>query len=142
MAVNVSLFPDLLRTGYQITSPPDPVYNCIAHAAGATDSWWWPDPSGFDYWPPGVVRERTLAAFIAAFATLGYAPCPDGSMEPGWDKVAVYATDKGPTHAARQLSNGRWSSKLGPDDDIEHALDGLCGSLYGALVQFLRRPAA
>ena len=60
MAVNESLFPDLVRTGYQITSPPDPVYNCIAHAAGVTDDWWWPDPDGFDYWPPGIIRERTL----------------------------------------------------------------------------------
>jgi hypothetical protein len=142
MAVNESLFPDLVRTGYQITSPPDPVYNCIAHAVGVTSDWWWPDPDGFDYWPPGVVRERTLAAFLQAFATAGFSPCPDDSLEPGWEKVAIYATDEGPAHAARQLDNGRWTSKLGPDDDIEHALEGLCSPLYGRVVQFLRRPVA
>src|SRR5690348_8173450 len=27
---------------------------------------WWPDPAGFAYWRPGVVRERTLAAPTAA----------------------------------------------------------------------------
>ena len=140
MAVNESLFPDLVRTGYQITSPPDPRYNCIAHAAGVTAAWWWPDPDGFDYWPPGIVRERTLTAFLQAFATLGYAPCPDGALQTGWEKVAIYATDEGPTHAARQLANGRWTSKLGPDDDIEHVLEGLQSALYGAVVQFLRRP--
>ncbi len=107
MAVNESLFPDLLRMGYQITSPPDPIYNCIAHALGVTDNWWWPDPDGFDYWPPGVTRERTLTAFIQAFATAGHSPCPDGSLEPGWEKVAIYATDEGPAHAARRLDNGR-----------------------------------
>jgi hypothetical protein len=83
--------------------------------------------------------ERTLAAFIQALATVGYAPCPDGSLEPGWEKVALYATDEGPTHAARQLPSGCWTSKLGPDDDIEHALEGLCSPLYGSVVQFLRR---
>ncbi len=141
MAVNEPLFPDLARTGYRITSPPDPVYNCIAHAAGMTDAWWWPDPDGFDYWPPGVVCERTLIAFIQAFATVGYAPCSDGALEEGWEKVAIYATDEGPEHAARQLENGRWSSKLGPDDDIEHTLEGLCSPIYGTVVQFLRRSA-
>jgi hypothetical protein len=142
MAVNEHLFPDLARTGYQITSPPDPIYNCIAHAAGFTGAWWWPDPDGFDYWPPGVPRERTLTTFIEAFATLGFVPCSDGAPDSGWEKVAIYATDatdEGPTHAARQLENGRWSSKLGPDDDIEHWLDGLFSAIYGSVVQFLMR---
>jgi hypothetical protein len=91
-------------------------------------------------WPPGVLRECTLPAFIAAFATLGFAPCPDGALETGWVKVAIYATVDGPTHAARQLDNGRWISKLGPDDDIEHELDRLFSLSYGSVVQFLRRP--
>jgi hypothetical protein len=82
MAVNESLFPDLVRTGYQVTSPPDAIYNCIAWAVGHTSAWWWPDLDGFDYWPPGVVREQTLAAFVQAFATVGYVPCLDGSLEP------------------------------------------------------------
>jgi hypothetical protein len=115
MAVNEHLFPDLARTGYQITSPPDPSCNCIAHAAG-------------------VPRERTLTAFIEAFATLDYAPCTDGALESGWEKVAIYAKDEGPTHAARQLENGRWSSKLGPDDDIEHRPKGLVSAVYGPAV--------
>jgi hypothetical protein len=140
MAVNENLFPDLVRTGYRVTSSPDPLYNCIAWAAGRTTEWWWPSPDPFDYWPPGIVRERTLAAFIQAFATLGYSPCPDGSLEPGWEKVVIYATDEGPSHAARQLPDGSWTSKLGPDDDIEHAVEGLCGPAYGTVVQFLRRP--
>ena len=71
MAVNEGLFPDLVRTGYPSTSPPDPTYNCIAHAVGVTDQWWWPDADGFDYWPPGVVRECTLQSFREAFATVG-----------------------------------------------------------------------
>jgi hypothetical protein len=63
-------------------------------------------------------------------------------VEFGWEKVAIYATDEGPAHAARQLENSRWTSKLGPDDDIEHTLEGLCSPLYGSVVQFLRRPVA
>jgi hypothetical protein len=93
MAINHSLFPDLARTGYQFTSPPDPIYNCIAHAVGNMNAWWWPDPDGFDYWPPGITREQTLSSFIQAFAIVGYSPCADGSLEADWEKVAIYATD-------------------------------------------------
>jgi hypothetical protein len=140
MAVNEILFPDLKRLGYRSTSPPDPIYNCIAWAAGLTNAWWWPDPDGFDYWPPGVERAETLNAIIQALATVGFTPCPDATLETGWEKVAIYTTVQGPTHAARQLASGSWTSKLGPDDDIEHTLEGLASSTYGSVVQFLRRP--
>ncbi len=81
-----------------------------------------------------------MAAFVQAFATAGFVPCPDGSLETGWEKAAIFATDEGPTHAARQLDTGHWTSKLGPDDDIEHTLLGLVSLTYGTVVQFLRRP--
>jgi hypothetical protein len=39
------LFPALLGSGYQVTSPRDEAYNCIAWAAGDTTDCWWPaDP--------------------------------------------------------------------------------------------------
>ncbi|MCI0681854.1 MAG: hypothetical protein L0Y71_07095 [Gemmataceae bacterium] len=82
MAVDEALFPDLARTGYQVTSPPDPAYNCVAWAVGAAEELWWPDSNGFDYWPPGVPRQETLAAFNQALGTVGFSPCPDDSLEP------------------------------------------------------------
>jgi len=76
-----------------------------------------------------------------AYGTLGYTPCDDTSIEPGFEKVALYATpDLLVKHAARQLSNGRWTSKIGDEIDIEHVLDGLTGQHYGAVVQILKRP--
>jgi hypothetical protein len=38
----------------------------------------------------------------------------------GWQTIALYSADGELTHAARRLDNGRWTSKLGPDIDIEH----------------------
>jgi hypothetical protein len=142
MAVNENLFPLLAATGYRITSPVDSRYNCIAWAAGQSFPWWWPDPDGFDYWPPNVPREHNIAAFVQAFGTLGYEICQDGALELGWEKVAIYAIAGAPMHAARQLPNGLWTSKLGPDEDIEHELNGLSGTAYGTVIQILRRPAA
>jgi hypothetical protein len=141
-----SLFPGLHPGRFQITSPKSTVYNCIAWAAGDTDNWWWPDDDLDNeaiFWPPGIAREETLAAFVAAFSTLGFVACDEEEYEPGYEKVALFAhVDGVPTHAARQLPAGRWSSKLGFLEDIEHELHDLSGSAYGTVVQVLKRPTA
>src|SRR5690242_19058769 len=131
MAVNESLFLDLARTGYRVTSPTDVVYNCVAWAVGQTSAWWWPDPAGFDFWPATLPRAETVDAFAKLFRSLGYVPCNEDGLEVDWEKVALYALKGVPTHATRQLSNGHWTSKLGPDEDIEHELHALAGSTYG-----------
>ena len=83
-----------------------------------------------------------MDAYIQAFATLGYAPCDNGDLEFDTEKVVLYAKDDGlPTHAARQLPSGLWTSKLGQLEDVtHHTLDGISGSLYGTPSQFLKRP--
>jgi hypothetical protein len=138
-----TLFPGLDATDYRVTSPKDRRYNCIAWAAGDLRRWWWPDPPPDDegyYWPPGVSNEETLAAFVAAFATLSYTPCDGDAVEAGQQRIALYATADGvPTHAARQLPDGRWTSKLGRWEDIEHRLPHLEGKTYGAVVQIMKR---
>jgi hypothetical protein len=132
------LFPNL-ASGHRVTSPIDPLYNCVAWAAGNSTRWWWPDAPGIGYWPPGVPREETITAFVAAFGTLGYQPVGDPSLEPGVGKVAVFAKAGVPTHACRQLANGKWTSKLGESEDIEHDLDGVAGAIYGSVAVVLRR---
>jgi len=95
---------------------------------------------GVSFWPAGIRREETVAAFVEAFQALGYVPCADDQPGPGFEKVALYARAGVPKHAARQLPNGRWTSKLGELEDVEHTLDGLAGSWYGSVVQVLKRP--
>jgi hypothetical protein len=135
-------FPGLVRGGYVITSPRTKGYNCIAWAAGATGNWWWPVPEADEtFWPSGVARAETPAAFRDAFASLGYVECSGEDREPGFEKIALFANDQGvPLHAARQLPEGRWTSKLGELEDIEHALHDLEGTLYGAVVLVMKRP--
>ncbi len=116
-------FPGLRNTPYRETSPQDPRYNCIAWAAGDAYTWWEPDQFGQYTWPPGTRREYTLAAYAAAYAQLGYDSCDSPVREPGVEKVAIFVDTKGiPTHAARQLPSGRWTSKLGRNVDVEHEL--------------------
>ena len=84
-----------------------------------------------------------LAAYIAAFGTLGYERCADGALEEGFEKVAIYESRSGyVVHVARQLPTGRWTSKLGGLEDIEHASPvELEGREYGFVVQYMRRVA-
>ena len=134
------IFPGLKGQPYQVTSPPDYRYNCIAFAAGDSSNWWWPDRAAEDTWPAVVPRVETIEAFRDAFATLGYVPCDDDQQEPGYEKVALFALGGVPKHASRQLPNGRWVSKLGLSEDIEHALHDLTGTEYGDVVFVMKRP--
>jgi hypothetical protein len=135
------LFPGLVGGGYRVTSLPDRDYNCIAWAVGDSHNWWWPGRDlDKEYWPPGVPRERTLAAFVAAFASVGHAVCEGEGPEAGYERIALFADADGkPTHAARQRPNGRWSSKLGKAEDIEQQLHDLKGALYGSVVLITKK---
>ncbi len=143
--VNVleTLFPGLSTSSYQVTSSATDDYNCIAWAASDVTEWWWPvgrSPGVRRFWPDSVPREETLLAFAAAFATLGYAPCDGIGLESGFEKIAIFADAPGiPQHAARQLSNGHWTSKLGVSEDIEHELHALEGDLYGTVALVMKR---
>jgi hypothetical protein len=149
-------FPYLTRNVYEVKSRPTPRYNCIAFAAGDRTRWWEPDIYGIYYWPPHAKREYTLVGYIQAFEAVGYEQCKDDNYqyERGFEKVAIYYTLIGnphippgsPTHAALQLDNGIWMSKLGPWHDIQHLnLDCLNGDdrtgitrPYGQPVQVLK----
>ena len=138
-----ALFPGLRNSPFRVTSPATRDYNCVAWAAGDTAHWWWPDHDPDNdaiYWPPGVPLEETVDAFVAAFATLGYTASSSEEPEPGFEKVALFASGAVPTHAARQLPNGRWTSKLGRRQDIEHELHAVSGELYGKVELVLKRP--
>ncbi len=132
--------PNLRAHNYRITSPTTWEYNCIAWALGITDAWWWPAPGR--YWPENVPREESVEAFLTMFATQRYSSCSSVDVEAGVEKIALYTADSIPTHAARQLANGWWTSKLGPSFDIEHAnLEAVGGGVYGASVVILSREA-
>jgi hypothetical protein len=135
------VFAALTDENHVETSPPDSQYNCIGHAAGSR-LWWWPADAigGALYWPSGAARDLTVEAFISAYATIGYVDCgQDGRFEEGFEKVAIYAKDGVPQHAARQLDASHWTSKLGRSVDISHELEHLEGERYGKVARYLKR---
>jgi hypothetical protein len=91
---------------------------------------------------PVTEENCTVDDLARAYETVGFVPCADGSPEPGFEKVALYGEPDGfYTHAARQLPGGRWTSKLGALEDIEHETpDDVVGGVYGAIFGFMKQP--
>ena len=92
-------------------------------------------------------QEVTRDAFVQAFELIGYKVCENGDDEAGYDKIALYEKNGVPTHAAKQLDDGRWKSKLGPWEDIEHktveAVQTFQGiGLYGEVAFYMKRKRA
>lgn len=54
--------------------------------------------------------------------------------------MEIYSDGMEYTHAARQLEDGRWTSKIGAHQDLEHiTLDCLLGDEYGQTVHVMKR---
>jgi hypothetical protein len=130
-------FPRLTPENHRITSPSTPDYNCIAWSADDTRRWWQPGL----YWPVQAPEgDYGISVLEQAFAALGYEACDDGRLEMDCNKVALYGLSWFYTHAARQLPTGKWTSKLGKSEDIEHdSPDDVAGGIYGEVVLFMRR---
>lgn len=132
------IFPSLKGGSYRVTSAPSPSYNCIAWSCHDDQRWWWP-VGGF-FWPVGAPTVNSVGAFVAAYSLLGYVECGDDALVLGHEKIALYALAGAPTHAARQLESGKWTSKLGGAHDIEHVDPYVLeGSEYGTVVKFFIR---
>jgi hypothetical protein len=105
-------------------------YNCIAHTGGIKNVW--------------VNPYQTVEGWNLYYSPLGLKPTPglDLSIEPGVQKVAVYATKTAAgkidqyTHAAIQESDGTWTSKLGSGPLIRHRTAlAVEGPVYGEVVR-------
>lgn len=138
---------------FEIHSPQDRGYNCIAWAMGFDDRW-------VDYilnspkkwWPQGVAQDYRPKSLVEAFEAVGFELCEDDADVEGYDKVALYKVSpfydplsreevsEGWSHAARVISSGLYHSKVGESFDIYHSGgDVFDGSSYGKIFQYMRR---
>ena len=135
--LNVS-FPNLRSQGFTVAEPPSDRYNCIAYAAGDNNRWW--EYTRRHYWPSYATRSARIESLQEVFAGLGFEECDDGSIEPGYQKVALYEDDGEYQHASIQMPSGAWRSKMGEGPVIEHfSPDSLSGGPYGNPTVFMRR---
>ena len=138
-------WPKLRADGAEKKSDASIQYNCIAWAAERDQKrWWQPEKKEpWDYWPPGIPDDGTFDCFVALFESIGYKKCTGRHLEVFYEKVALYSNNSEFTHVASQLQSGIWTSKLGPEEDIEHnsleSLEGTFGWEYGEVKQMLKR---
>ena len=127
-------FPRLTDQNHRITSPAAAEYNCIAWSANDVNHWWEPGV----FWPvAAAVGDYGIGTLEQAFRSLHFEECDDATLEPGFEKIALYGDSRFYTHAARQLPNGKWTSKLGRMEDIEHQTpDDVAGGVYGECARF------
>lgn len=132
-------FPNSKKEPFEVTSPATPNYNCIAWAIEDPTRFYWPLPELAFFWPSDIPKQETIEAFVQLFKSVGYQPCKNGDLEEGFQKIALFEKNNKPTHAARQLEDGRWTSKLGSHIDIQHILSTIEGKIYGHVNLFLKR---
>lgn len=135
-------YPNLRSEGYTPRSPKSVKYNCIAWAVGDNRRWWSPQIGYF--WPPGAARINSIDAYIQALGTAGYvecvaSECTNPPYESGVSRIALYILNGTPKHAARQITDNLWASKMGSGIDIEHTLRALEGPYYGWVQKILKR---
>jgi hypothetical protein len=73
----------------------------------------------------------------------GFVECDGDRIEDGFEKIAIYSEDGEYNHAARQPPGGRWASKLGREEDIEHdSLEALVGPEFATVTHYMKRARA
>ena len=137
-------FPLLRPEDYKVTSLDDGYYNCASWAIGEGITSERYDPTDNKAtWPSTLQRDTKLETFVRLYIEFfGFELCSLGNHEAGFVKLAIYS-DKNMqfTHVARQLPSGKWTSKLGDWEDIEHATpECLQSGLYGKVRTFLKKP--
>ena len=79
---------------------------------------------------------------IRVYELFGFEQSGNGDLEQGVEKIAIYADGGFAVHAALQLPDGKWSSKLGlAGENVEHDdLGAIAGGIYGQVACFMQRP--
>jgi hypothetical protein len=128
---------------------PDAVYNCFGCAVGVLKHWQptsvYGDPEGdpLYYWPIELSGDAEdnfgVGRFVDAAKTEGFEECSDSAWEPEFEKIVLIHKRDIFCHAALQLSESRWKSKLGEYSNCEHPLEFVLGDYYGKDTIFMKR---
>jgi hypothetical protein len=128
---------------FEVLAPASVMYNCIGWSLGNTGAW---------VWPTDGQQPAYLPNFDALYRYYGFRRVKGLEFRrwPGHDKVVLYAVRKSdgsiqPTHAARQMPDGSWSSKLGSLPLIRHLHpNDIAGPSYGVpyVIYVRKRPDA
>jgi len=142
------LFPGLKKQAYTITDGPTPLlihlktchiianpyaYNCIGWSLCSIFNGWFQPPSNLLQAAP----KLQLKWFDQFYAAKNWKISKNCKPEKGVRKIALYCNAKGyPSHAAKQIEDDWWESKLGQGHRVVHPGTGsLEGEQYGKVTR-------
>lgn len=120
-------FPNIVGKSYNITfSNFD--FNCVAFTLNIYDDYIWTNEKS---WPYNLIpRVCNIESFKKLYELYNYQECFDELYEEGYEKIAFYAKNNTPIHAAKQFDKN-WKSKIS-NLVVEHELNWLCGDTQDA----------
>jgi hypothetical protein len=127
-------FPNLSLDNFKFTSLQTDEYNCVAWVIDKDDDW-------IQFYYDNGNNDVRVSRYIEYFNSLGFTISNNPNLQEGVIKIAVYSDDSNEfKHVARQLPNGKWTSKLGDWEDIEHeTAEVLLGKSYGSRLTIMER---
>jgi hypothetical protein len=129
-----------LKGNYTKTSDETILYNCVAYVLGEYDKIY----SSYEeegIWIDGLEKTHTPKNYADFFKKIkGFEICKNADFDDKYEKIAIYGLEDEFLHVAIQLQNGKWSSKIGEYEDIEHnSLKAVGGGRYGYPIIFMQR---
>ena len=130
-------FPNLKhKENFEYTSNQTDDYNCVAWANEKDD-----DFITIPYYNSNDCFNDMLEGYINYFISFGFERTEYFEKDNKYTIIALYTKDENQfMHVARLLENGKWTSKIGNWEDIEHTtLNSLSGGAYGEPTVFMRK---
>jgi len=69
---------------------------------------------------PNGPYDWELDTVTTIFERHAYTICDSEALEVGFEKIAIYLDHENDIHVARQQPSGKWTSKLGTKEDLDH----------------------
>ncbi len=112
-------------------------YNCVMWALHIDHIW-----KDFGYSDDGYLNpDQTTTPYINFYKENGFVICENALLEDGFEKICIFSNRGNFSHVSRQLADGRWASKMGNYEDIEHsAVTDVGGVGYGNPEFYMKRP--
>ena len=120
-------------------------YNCFAWAIGRNDIRLDASDEPCSHWPTGIEPSLYINSYVEVYSSEGFKVCDDPTLEEGYLKIVLYEDrfSGEAVHAARQLPNGCWTSKMGFIEDISHqdlaSLEGYNGGLCWRVAKYMKK---
>ena len=113
----------------------DDNFNCIGYALSINE---FVSYHISRYWIDSVPRNASIINLVKIFEHFGFERC-NSLVETGYKKIVIYGNHGISKHAAIQLDNIWYESKMGSYEICKHTLEAIEGALYGYPKVWMRK---